>query len=149
MKRTMKTTPNRGIAAIIRGNEGASIVLVAIIAIIVITGVIILRTTTGALWAASDKQLYDDQAYEMATSLGNALDVLIVKEKCIALDSSVGSLVPKTSDTGLPNSSIEANVTKEDSGNIYTVTVEAHVAHSTYIYTARYKGSDTSYTREY
>ncbi|MCR5329209.1 MAG: hypothetical protein K6E12_10220 [Saccharofermentans sp.] len=150
MKCRNKTSSAKRLSAILRSNDGASIVLVTIIAIIIITGVIILRTTTGALWASADKQLYDDQAYEMATSLGNSLDVLIVKDGSIRLDTYADStLIPKTTNTGLPNSSVEANIVKDAGSNTYTVVVEAHVANSIYIYTAKYKGSDKNYTREY
>ena len=58
----------------LRGNEGSSIVLVTIIAIIIVTGIIILRVTTSSLWASADKQYNQDQAYIAATSLGEAID---------------------------------------------------------------------------
>lgn len=151
MKCTHKTSLNRRIAAIIRGNKGASIVLVTIIAILVITAVIILRSTTGALWATADKQVNYDQAYEMATSLGDSLDILIVKEKKINLSdiyNSNGIIVPETQAADLTNSSVIATVSM-DSDGAYVVTVESHVASASYIYTAKYRGGGTRYTRKY
>lgn len=151
MLRTMKTKPGKGLAAIICGNEGASIVLVTIIAILIITGVVILRVATGALWASADKQLYYDQAYEMATSFGDSLDVLIVKEKSIPLSDiyqSDKTILPLTSDTGIPNSSLVANVSV-DQDDLYVVTVTAKVADTSYVYTARYRSMGSSYIRQY
>lgn len=139
-------------AAILRGNEGASIVLVTIIAILIVTGVIILRITTSALWASADKQLNQDQAYEMATSMGNSLDVLIITEKDIKLDEisqAGGIIIAKTDINELPDGTIEAKVTQDPTTYIYTVTVEAHVAHASYIYTAEYTGSGDNYKRQY
>ena len=146
-----KKISNRA-AAILRGNEGASIVLVTIIAILIVTGVIILRVTTSALWASADKQLNQDQAYEMATSMGNSIDVLIITEKDIKLDEisqSNGVIINKTDINELPDGTIEANVTRDSNTGVYTVTVEAHVAHASYVYTAKYTGSGTNYKRQY
>ncbi len=150
MKQSSKTESRSLFAVFIKDNEGSSIVLVTIIAILVITAVIILRTTTGSLWATADKQLYSDQAYEMATSLGDSLDVLILDQKVNLSDiyNTNGIIVAETQDTGLPNSTIVATVTL-DSDGLYNVSVESHVASSSYIYTAVYRGSGTSYTRQY
>ncbi|MCR5384034.1 MAG: hypothetical protein K6E72_05330 [Saccharofermentans sp.] len=151
MIRIIKTKPGKRIVAIIRGNEGASIVLVTIIAILVITGVVILRVATGALWASADHQLYYDQAYEMATSFGDSLDVLILKEKSIKLSEiaqSGNEFFVQTTDTGLPNSSLKAKVSA-DQDSFYDVTVEAKVADASYVYTAKYRISGGNYTRQY
>ena len=154
MKHIDKTKETNHIIAIIRCNEGASLVLVSIIAILVLSAILILRTTTSAMWASANKQLNQDQAYEMATSLGNSIDVLITNKK-IPLDTineGTGYIFNNTSDTGLPNSSIEATVTTiTDSTNktYYVVTVTATAADATYIYTARYTGSGVSYKRQY
>lgn len=150
MKRRNKTRLGNRSAAILRGNDGASIVLVTIIAILIITGVIILRTTTSALWASADKQLNQDQAYEMATSMGNSLDVLIVKEHKIDLASytgTPGTPIINKNIPDLPNGEIIATVTSEN--GIYIVTVESHVANASYVYTAKYTGSGTNYKRQY
>ena len=164
MKRINKTRLGNRSTAILRGNDGASIVLVTIIAILIITGVIILRTTTSALWASADKQLSQDQAYEMATSMGNSLDELIIG-KNLNLDSltyttatsadgkvySTANIFPSglSTPSDLPNSSIEATVIKYQGSDIYTVEVEAHVAKATYIYTANYTKSGANFKRQY
>lgn len=155
MNRRIKTKPDNRFTAILRGNEGASIVLVTIIAILIVTGVIILRTTTSALWASADKQLNQDQAYEMATSMGNSLDGIIVGNKSLDLSSIAagdGVIISKTSINGLPNATISANVkplSKDDDNRVYVVTVEANVATATYSYIAQYSGSGTNYQRLY
>ena len=155
MNRRFKTKPDNRFTAILRGNEGASIVLVTIIAILIVTGVIILRTTTSALWASADKQLNQDQAYEMATSMGNSLDGIIVGNKSLDLSSIAagdGVIISKTSINGLPNATIRANVkplSKDDDNRVYVVTVEANVATATYSYIAQYSGSGTNYQRLY
>lgn len=155
MNRRFKTKPDNRFTAILRGNEGASIVLVTIIAILIITGVIILRTTSSALWASADKQLNQDQAYEMATSMGNSLDGIIVGNKSLDLSSIAagdGVIISTTSINGLPNATISASVeplSKDDNNRVYIVTVEANVATASYSYIAQYSGSGTNYRRLY
>jgi hypothetical protein len=155
MNRRFKTKPDNRFTAILRGNEGASIVLVTIIAILIITGVIILRTTSSALWASADKQLNQDQAYEMATSMGNSLDGIIIGNKSLDLSSIAagdGVIISKTSINGLPNATISASVeplSKDDNNRVYIVTVEANVATASYSYIAQYSGSGTNYRRLY
>ena len=75
MRRKGKNAIKNGF--VLRKNEGSSIVLVTIISIIIVTGVIILRVTTSSLWASADKQYNQDQAYMAATSLGEAVDVIL------------------------------------------------------------------------
>ena len=133
MNRRFKTKPDNRFTVILRGNEGASIVLVTIIAILIVTGVIILRTTTSALWASADKQLNQDQAYEMATSMGNSLDGIIVGNKSLDLSSIAagdGVIISKTSINGLPNSTISASVkplSNDDDNRVYVVTLLLHI----------------------
>ncbi|MDO4422664.1 MAG: hypothetical protein Q4C15_11575 [Eubacteriales bacterium] len=155
MNRRFKTKPDNRFTTLLRDNKGASIVLVTIIAILIITGVIILRTTTSALWASADKQLNQDQAYEMATSMGNSLDGIIVGNKSLDLSSIAagdGVIISKTSINGLPNATISASVeplSKDDNNRVYIVTVEANVATASYSYIAQYSGSGTNYRRLY
>lgn len=155
MNRTLKTEPSNRFTAQLRDNEGASIVLVTIIAILIITAVVILRTTTSALWASADKQLNQDQAYEMATSLGNSLDELIVNNKSVALaDIAAGNgvIIPETAVSDLANASVSASVkplNDEDNNRVYIVTVEAKVADATHEFSAQYSGSGTNYQRIY
>ena len=90
MKLKHKSTLDRRISDILQSENGTSIVFVSIIAIIVITGVVILRVTAGSLWASADKQYSQDKAYLMATSLGESIDALIDDGK-IVLDSYEGA----------------------------------------------------------
>lgn len=155
MNRRIKTKPDNRFTTLLRDNKGASIVLVTIIAILIITAVIILRTTSSALWASADKQLNQDQAYEMATSMGNSLDGIIVGNKSLDLSSIAagdGVIISKTSINGLPNATISASVeplSKDDNNRVYIVTVEANVATASYSYIAQYSGSGTNYRRLY
>ena len=81
MKRFSKTSVIRRTAGILRGNEGTSLILVSIIAILIITCVVILHVTTGSLWASADLQKYQDQAYVLATSMGDSIDDLVDEGK--------------------------------------------------------------------
>ncbi|MCR5616598.1 MAG: hypothetical protein K6F45_10595 [Saccharofermentans sp.] len=150
MRRVNKTSLSSRTSVLLRGNEGTSLVLVSIIAIIVITAVIVLRISTSALWASADKQVYQDQAYELATSMGESVDTLIGKGKInlssICTDDDIHQIAAD-SNTGIPNSDIA--VTVRLNGDLYEVVTTAHVARATYVYTATYKGSGTSYTRQY
>ena len=77
MKRFSKTSVIKRTAGILRGNEGTSLILVSIIAILIITCVVILHVTTSSLWASADLQKYQDQAYVLATSMGDSIDDLV------------------------------------------------------------------------
>lgn len=131
MKCISKTTLGRRASAILSDNEGASLVLVTIIAIIIITGVIVLRITTSALWASADKQYNQDQAYLAATSLGDSIDRLI---------RSGSSPEDFTSREGVKVTSSE---------DIYTVEVTATCGNATYVYTAIYRKTGSSFIRQY
>lgn len=151
MKRVNKKTSVNSVSVILRSNEGTSIVLVSIIAIIIITSVIILRMTVSSLWASADKQLNQDQAYEMATSMGETIDTLVLARK-IKLDgfSNYPAQIFTDSVNALPNATITASVSRSTiDAKTFIVTVEAHVANAVYVYTATYTGSGTSYTRAY
>ncbi|MBR5386325.1 MAG: hypothetical protein IK142_01940 [Clostridiales bacterium] len=124
-----------------RGNDGASLVLVSIIAIIIITGVVILKMTTNSLWASADKQYYQDQAYVEATSLGESIDKLISEGK---IDLSTEQF------NSIRRSDLIISVAEIDTTNhVYRLSITSHVGNSEYTYTATYKGSGTSYTRQY
>ena len=64
MRRYNKTSLFKRTSGILRDNEGTSLVLVSIIAIIIITGVVILHVTTSSLWASADLQKYQDQEFD-------------------------------------------------------------------------------------
>ena len=131
MRRQVKKTI--GIKYILRDNEGASIVMVSIIALIIVVGVIILRITTSSLWASADKQYNQDQAYIAATSLGEAIDGLLVD----------GYLPPNNID-GVPVSFNQVGDT-----DYYTLEITASYGGASYTYSANYKKSGTSYRRVY
>lgn len=139
MKCIRKTTRGNTVTSILRGNEGTSLVLVTIIAILIITGVVILRITTSSLWASADKQYNQDQAYVMATTLGNSLDGLI-HENAINL-SGYSTTVTWNVDTSV--------ITIEPYAEGYLVTVTSKAAGSSYVYSAYYtkSGRSGTYTR--
>lgn len=151
MKRIEKMTIRRRTEDILRGNEGTSIVLVTIIAILVITAVIILRMVTSSLLASSDKQYNQDQAYMLATSMGTTIDDLI-QQKVIVLTNytnNSGTVILNNNPSKLPNANV--TVTVIPSGQTgYIVNVEAKVGQATYMYSAYYSrtGNSTNYTRQ-
>ena len=150
MRRISKTSAGRRAAYILKSNDGTSIVLVTIIAILVITAVVILRMSTSSLMAGSDKQYRQDQAYMMATSMGASLDNLIVT-KTIRLTNYTdpnGTVIITDSPASIPNSSVTATVTPSGVG--YVLQVEAKVAGETYIYSAYYSraGNSDNFTRQ-
>ncbi len=135
---------SRRLTDILRGNEGTSLVLVSIIAIIILTGVIILRITTSSLWASADKQYTQDRAYVMATSMGDSIDALI-RDGSINLASYTSSTTFNPS--GSYNDPIEATIAPEGE-NGYRVTVRAKAGNSEYVYSAYYTNTKGSYTRQ-
>lgn len=147
MRRVNKTALNGRVADILHNNEGASLVLVTIIAIIVVTSVVVLSVNVNTLWASADKQYYQDQAYESAKSLGSAIDTMISGQKLTLSDYS-GKVM--FSDE-FENIYVKARV--EDRGAGYfdvivtakTPNEESPVAE--YAYTATYYGSGKIYTR--
>ncbi len=151
MRKKGKTNYLSHLTAILRGNEGTSIVLVTIIAILVITAVIILRMVTSSLLASSDKQYNQDQAYMLATSMGTTIDDLI-QQKVIVLTNytnNSGTVILNNNPSKLPNANV--TVTVIPSGQTgYIVNVEAKVGQATYMYSAYYSrtGNSTNYTRQ-
>lgn len=133
-----KTSLSSRTAAILRGNDGASLVLVTIIAIIIITGVIVLRTTTSALWASADKQLNQDRAYEIATSLGESLDSYIAGNNSV----DFAGLAHTETINELPDARVvvTTEIPATPSG-YYHLHVRAEVAGAQYTYTATYTNS--------
>ncbi len=146
MKRKEKTSLIRRTSRILNDNEGASLVLVSIISIIIVVSVVILRTTTSSLWASADKIYLQDKAYVMAVSMGDSIDALI-HDGTIALTdiTEPTAVVPSGS---LPDP-IEVLISPEEEGEGYFVTVRATGGNSEYIYSAYYTKSYTgTYTRQ-
>jgi hypothetical protein len=158
MKRKNKTIIYRRLADILRGNEGTSLVLVTIIAIIIVTCVIILRTTTSAFWASADKQYNQDRAYMLATSMGDAVDALIQEDDTFHLTDYSNAnrqlILRDNSIPGdMPNAYVEVYVTAVKSNDVvegYLVEIESHVVNSDYVYSAYYSkiGRSSVYSRQ-
>ena len=123
------------------------IVAMALTSIFLASCVVILHVTTSSLWASADLQKYQDQAYVLATSMGDSIDDLVDEGK-INIASYNGQVF--INDSTLPASSVTAQVKQNADGN-YEVTVTATSGNgkATYIYKATYRGSGTSYTRVY
>ena len=141
MKRIRRDNLFKRTAAILGNNEGASLVLVAIIAIIVLTSVVALRVATTTFMASANRQYNQDQAYELSASLGASIDVLISEGK-IDLDdyktskdgiyrqhrfAKVAAPNDPTKDTLVADIKVENGVKK--------VVVTASVGTAEYVYT--------------
>lgn len=122
-------------AKILGNNEGASLVLVSVLAIIVLTAVIILRVTTTTFMASANRQLNQDQAYELAASLGASLDVLINDGDLDPADV-IGTFYSEDKFENMPNASVTATMT--DGTVVRTLTVTATVGKAQYTYTKEY-----------
>ena len=153
MKCISKTTLGRRASAILGDNKGTSLVLVTIIAIIIVACIIILRIVTSSLLASADKQYNQDQAYLLATSMGESIDDLIANRK---LDlNAYGTTTPPSipavpAPAGMSNASVDVEVTPSEDKTAYTVTVTARVANATYVYTAYYtRDKGGTYTRQF
>ena len=141
-------------AQILRNNEGASMVLVSVLAIIVLTAVVVLRVATTTFMASTNRQLNQDQAYELAASLGESINLLIEEDKFLIYDVSLDEYVTD-SDTGvttyyktiynqngfegLPDASVVAIVTETGDGSGRILEVTADVGSAEYIYTREYR----------
>ena len=117
MKRIRHDNLIKRTASILGNNEGASMVLVAILAIVVLTAVVILRVTTTTFMASANRQLNQDQAYELAASLGASIDRLIKKDKYSIADAPDNTTIyDQKNFTDLPYASVVANVTDIKNG---------------------------------
>ena len=135
MKRMRKGKIIERTAKILGNNEGASLVLVSVLAIIVLTAVIILRVTTTTFMASANRQLNQDQAYELAASLGASLDVLINDGDLDPADI-IGTFYSEDKFENMPNASVTATMT--DGTVVRTLTVTATVGKAQYTYTKEY-----------
>ncbi len=137
MRRNRRDNLIKRTAAILGNNEGASLVLVSILAIIVLMSVVILRLATTTFMASSNRQLNQDQAYELAASLGSSIDALIDEGK-FSLDSitSDKKIYERSSFSGMPNTSVTVEVDVEEHSK--TVIVTAKVKKAQYVYTKEY-----------
>ena len=121
--------------------------LVSALTVIIIAITVALRVTAGMIMASANMQLNQDQAYELAYSLGNSLEEKILnpdknvvgsKTQLELVDNTV--LVDMSGFDGLPGASVKA-VVKKDSDGRFVLTVTSKVGKADYIWTAIYKGS--------
>lgn len=146
MKCVSKTALRHRTAGILRDNEGASIVLVTIISIIIVTGVVILTTNVNTLTATADRQYFQDQAYIAASSMGSSIDALINTLSLESYDGIDNGVLLIHDDKAGYNIDVEARV-RRIALDTYLVTVTAKASGETYIYTATYVGSNKNYMR--
>ena len=117
--------------------------LVAILAIIVLAAVVILRVTTTTFMASFNRQLNQDQAYELAASLGASIDRLIEEDKFSISDVADNSSIYNQSGfSGLPDSSVVAKVFDITEGGKVVgkrLQVTGKVGKASYVYTKEYR----------
>ena len=138
MRRISRDNVIKKTARILGANDGASLLLVSVIAIIVLTAVVVLRITTSTFMASSNKQLNQDQAYELAASLGESIDILIERGE-FSLDGKGEDFFVKDSGfVGLPsNTEVTASVETKD--DVQKLIVYAKVGNAEYYYTKEYR----------
>jgi len=145
MKRIRYNNLIKRTASILGSNEGASLVFVSILAIIVLTAVVVLRISVNSFLASANRQLNQDQAYEIAASLGESIDILVEKGDYdifgVNVDSDAGKTIGKrVGFDNLPNASVEAVVTKlDEDDNARLLTVTSIVGNASYEYTKEYR----------
>ena len=146
MKRIKRDNLIKRTAAVLGNNEGASLVLVSILAILVLLAVVILRLATTTFMASANRQLNQDQAYELAASLGSSIDELITSGR-YDLDSidedrfenDNKQIYKNTSLPGLPkSSSVVAEIDVDNDKHVKILIVTAKVGQAKYVYTKEY-----------
>ena len=148
MRKINRNNLTKRITRILGNNDGASLVLVSVLAIIVLTAVVVLRVTTTTFMASANRQLNQDQAYELAASLGESIDLLISEGKydINKIDLPEGkktiySLTNKDNKLeGLSkDASVSAVVSKTEDGEGKLLTVTANVGTAEYVFTREYR----------
>ncbi len=150
---------------ILKSNKGSSLILVAALTVVIIGVTVSLRIMAGIIMASANQQLNMDQAYELATSLGNALEERIVNgeesagsaetdnpeetaepakslldlQSLLGAGTSVTLMEPMSGFAGLPDASVAAELTKDTAGR-YVVKVTSRVGKASYIWTGIYQG---------
>ena len=129
---------------IIKSNKGTSLVLVAALTVVIVALTVALRVAAGVIMASANQQLNQDQAYELATSLGDSLEEKILnpsgtdKTGLELVDNT--KLVDMSGFDGMPEASVIAMVSKDTEGR-FVLTVTSNVGKASYIWKATYKGS--------
>ena len=148
MRCIYKTLLKRRTADILRNNEGASLVLVTIIAIIITTSVVILSVNVNTLITSADRQCYQDQAYEAARSMGVSLDQLIndhkIKLEDYCVEGDEDTVLIRDDSSG--HVVVEARVERLGL-DTYLLLVSATCSGEEYVYSATYSGSNKTYFR--
>jgi len=138
------------ITRILGNKDGASLVLVSVLAIIVLTAVVVLRVTTTTFMASANRQLNQDQAYELAASLGESIDLLISEGKYDINKVELPADVKKKTIYSLTNqdnkleglsrdASVKAVVSETEDGKGRVLTVTANVGTAEYVFTREYR----------
>ena len=151
MVKRMRKQNKRNSLSFLMENEGASIVLVTIISILIVTGVVILRITTSSLLASADKQLNQDKAYMMAVSLGDSIDKLISDDKITDPYVFNGFDDSANTEYAIHNSSVTVQVSeyKNVSDKYIVITVKSKVVDAEYEYKLTYLQVGSKYVRQY
>lgn len=148
-----------GRKSFLENNRGASLVLVSIFSVIVISLALTLGVVSSMLLSNAELRNRQNQAYELSTSLSYKLETLIVNptddgshESCIDLDDFIsaptgagsGQIMRQENFSGIPDSYVEATVKRAIDGNnktYYILTVTASAAGETYTRTTEYGGT--------
>ena len=136
----------------LKSNKGSSLILVAALTVVIIGVTVSLRIMAGIIMASANQQLNQDQAYELATSLGNALEERIINgeaeredpnfvpKKALLELTNNATLVDMSGFDGMPDASVTAKVKLDEAGR-YVLTVKSEVGKASYIWTGIYEGS--------
>ena len=134
------------VSRLLKSNRGSSLVLVSALTIIIIALTVSLRIAAEMIMSSANKQLNQDQAYELAVSLGNSLESRIINPDAgtgtaTGLVLTDGDILVDMSDfNGMPNAEVTAAVKMEGTDR-YVVTVTSKVGKASYIWKGIYKGS--------
>ena len=138
MRRIRSDNLKKRITGILGNNEGASLVLVSVIAILVLTAVVILRVACTTFMASANRQLNQDQAYELAASLGDSIDVLISEGKFdLGGITSDETIYDESGFSGLPDTSVKAQIIVGT--DVKTLKVTSKVGKAEYTFTREYR----------
>lgn len=147
MRRINKTSLTGRTADILQNNEGASLVLVAIIAIIVVTSVVVLSVNVNTLWASAGKQYYQDQTYEAAKSMGASIDKLISNQKLALANYDGLQMFSDEFENITVTVRVESRGTDKHAVIVTAKTPDPDNPVAEYVYTAIYAGSGNVYMR--
>ena len=143
--------------SLLKSDKGASLVMVSAFSVIIIGIAVTLTVISSLLLSKANAVKSQGQAYELATSLSSRLEELILNESpggnksCIDFEdfiptgSKEGDIIPVTYGfDGIPDSTVTAHVSRDDTDGHYTLTVTATAARETYIKITEYNGNDTA-----